>query len=68
MQEVKSVVFTEAEAAKMLSVSRAALRRWRREKRGPNFLRVERCIRYHVADLRAYIEQCAASAIGRARE
>jgi hypothetical protein len=62
MQETKSIVFTEAEAAKMLSVSRAALRRWRREKRGPSFLRIERCIRYRSEDLCAYLEQCAAHA------
>ncbi len=62
MQQTESMVVTEAEAAKILSVSRAALRRWRREKRGPSFLRVERCIRYRAEDLRAYLEQCAARA------
>ena len=40
----------EKQAARMLAVSVAALRRWRREGRGPQFTRLERCIRY---DLRA---------------
>jgi hypothetical protein len=41
---------TESEAAKILAVSVAALRRWRREHRGPAYTRCERCVRY---DLRA---------------
>jgi hypothetical protein len=40
----------EIEVARVLAVSVAALRRWRREGRGPRFARLERCIRY---DLRA---------------
>jgi predicted transcriptional regulator len=68
MHESQSIVLTEAEAANMLSVSQAALRRWRREKRGPNFLHVERCVRYRVDDLRAYLEQCAARPAARPDE
>ena len=40
----------ETEVARALAVSVAALRRWRREGRGPQFTRLERCVRY---DLRA---------------
>jgi len=40
----------ETEVARALAVSVAALRRWRREGRGPQFKRLERCVRY---DLRA---------------
>lgn len=43
-------LITEIQAAKILAVSVAALRRWRREGRGPRFTRCERCVRY---DLRA---------------
>ena len=40
----------ETQVSQALAVSVAALRRWRREGRGPQFTRLERCIRY---DLRA---------------
>jgi predicted site-specific integrase-resolvase len=39
-------LWKEADTARFLDVSVAALRRWRREGRGPKFLRLERCIRY----------------------
>ena len=55
MNETQAVAVTEREAAKMLSVSPAALRRWRREGRGPRFCRVERLIRYRIADVEAYL-------------
>lgn len=43
-------MLNEKQAAQLLAVSIAALRRWRREGRGPRFTRLERCVRY---DLRA---------------
>jgi hypothetical protein len=46
-------LLSEKQAARLLAVSVAALRRWRREGRGPKFARVEACIRY---DLRAIEE------------
>jgi hypothetical protein len=49
----------EREAAKMLGVSVAALRRWRREHRGPTFVRFERCVRYRVTDLEEFLSQNA---------
>jgi len=49
------LVVREGEAARLLGVSIAALRRWRRERRGPPFVRLERCIGYGVADLQAYL-------------
>jgi len=51
------LVVTERIAARMLSVSIAALRRWRRENRGPRFVRLSRCVRYRVQDLEEYINQ-----------
>jgi predicted site-specific integrase-resolvase len=57
----RTLVVTERDAAKMLSVSPAALRRWRREGRGPGFCRVERLIRYRIADLEAYLASVAQS-------
>jgi hypothetical protein len=60
MQEAKEpIVVTEAEAARLLSVSRAALRRWRREGRGPEFTRLERCVRYDLRSLELFVTQNA---------
>ena len=55
MNEITPLVVTEREAAKMLAVSTAALRRWRREGRGPRVTRIERCVRYRLSDLEAYL-------------
>jgi Helix-turn-helix domain len=48
-------IVRERGTAKMLGVSTAALRRWRREGRGPAFVRLERCIGYRLADLEAFL-------------
>ena len=58
-ERLKPYAVNEREAARLLSVSAAALRRWRREKRGPQFFRVERLIRYRTADLEAYLAENA---------
>lgn len=49
------LVVREGEAARLLGVSIAALRRWRRERRGPSFVRLERCVGYRMADLEAFL-------------
>jgi hypothetical protein len=41
----------------MLDVSTAALRRWRRENRGPRFVKLGRCVRYLLRDLEVYLEE-----------
>jgi hypothetical protein len=50
-------LLSEKQAARMLSVSIAALRRWRRERRGPQFVRLERCIRYSVGALERFLTE-----------
>jgi predicted DNA-binding transcriptional regulator AlpA len=51
---------TEERAAKILAISAAALRRWRRVGGGPPWLRIgERLIRYDLAALRVWIEEQA---------
>jgi hypothetical protein len=52
---VVPLVVREVVAARLLGVSVAALRRWRRERRGPPFVRLERCVGYPVADLEAFV-------------
>jgi hypothetical protein len=53
----KAIVVGEEEAACMLSASRAALRRWRREGRGPQFTRLERCVRYEIRAIENFIAE-----------
>ena len=48
-------VVREWEAAKLMAVSTAALRRWRREGRGPKYIRMERCVGYLTTDLESYL-------------
>lgn len=48
-------VLREWEAAKVLGVSVAALRRWRAERLGPAFVRMERCIGYRVSDIEDFL-------------
>jgi predicted DNA-binding transcriptional regulator AlpA len=44
-------------AARFLSIPVPTLRRWRHEKRGPKFYKLEnRLVRYKVADLRDWAE------------
>ena len=52
---------TETEVAEMLRCTKAALRKWRREGRGPRFIRVGRLIRYRLADVEEFLESNASS-------
>ena len=52
---------TEIEVAQILKCTTAALRRWRREGRGPRFIRVGRLIRYRLADVEEFLESNASS-------
>lgn len=48
-------VFTESDLAKRLKCTNAALRRMRREKRGPRWMRVGRLVRYPAAWVREWM-------------
>jgi len=48
-------MLNERQAAHILAVSIAALRRWRREGRGPRFTRLERCIRYDMRAIESFL-------------
>ena len=47
---------TDREAAQLLKCSRAALVKFRSERRGPPYVRVGKLVRYRQADLTAWIE------------
>jgi hypothetical protein len=53
--ETTPQMLNERQVAHALAVSVAALRRWRREGRGPEFTRVERCIRYDMRALERFL-------------
>jgi predicted DNA-binding transcriptional regulator AlpA len=50
---------TESELARKASVSIAALRKWRREGRGPRFLKLGRLIRYLAGDVDIWLHSHA---------
>ena len=47
---------TEGEAAERLGLSRATLRAWRMQRKGPRFVRLGRAIRYLGADLDEFLQ------------
>jgi hypothetical protein len=54
------LLLDEKQAARIMAVSVAALRRWRHEGRGPQFVRLERCIRYDVRRIEEFLsENCS---------
>lgn len=50
-------LLSEKQAARILAVSIAALRRWRREGRGPQFTRLERCVRYDMRAIERFLAE-----------
>jgi predicted site-specific integrase-resolvase len=50
-------MLNETQTARLLAVSVAALRRWRREGRGPQFLRLGKCIRYDVRAIEYFLAE-----------
>jgi len=50
-------MLNEKQTARMMSVSVAALRRWRHERRGPQFVRLERCVRYDMNSILRYLSE-----------
>jgi len=53
---IENRLMPEREAARLAGFSIAAFIKWRREGRGPQYIRVGRSIRYRVIDLLAWIE------------
>lgn len=55
MSDPKVERLTEREAAKFLGVSVALLQKWRRNNRGPAWMKFGWAIRYDCSDLEAYM-------------
>jgi len=56
-------LLTEDQTSKVLQCTKSALRRWRRERRGPRFVKMGRLIRYRQSDLEAYVDQATQNVI-----
>ena len=56
-------LLTEDQTSKVLQCTKAALRRWRREGRGPQFVKLGRLIRYRQSDLECFIDGCTRNVI-----
>jgi hypothetical protein len=51
-----SSVVVERDAARYIGFTSAALRKWRREGRGPAYIRFGRSVRYRIADLDHWLD------------
>jgi predicted DNA-binding transcriptional regulator AlpA len=60
-------LLTESEAADLYRCTKAAMRRWRRENRGPKFYRIGRLIRYEASDLTEWLLAKAVAGSAQAR-
>jgi excisionase family DNA binding protein len=50
-----NTLLTEEEVAECLHVSLASIRRWRLERRGPQFIKVGSLVRYRPEDLESWL-------------
>jgi len=57
MEQNVLTLLNERQAARMLAVSIGALRRWRREGRGPDFTHLERCVRYEMCAIERFVRE-----------
>jgi predicted DNA-binding transcriptional regulator AlpA len=52
-------LLTERQASQMLAVSMKALQLWRYQRRGPDYVKMGRSVRYRLESLQAYIKSSA---------
>ena len=52
----EKISLTETEVAELTGLKVKTLQRWRFLNRGPRFVRLGRCVRYPVTDLRRWID------------
>ena len=64
--QADDVLVTPEQAAAALTVAPATMEKWRRNGRGPVFLKLGRTVRYRVGDLRAFIADAAVSSTAEA--
>jgi predicted DNA-binding transcriptional regulator AlpA len=52
---MQKAFLNEIELSELLSISLAAIRKWRTERRGPPYLKLGACVRYRLADVEAWL-------------
>jgi predicted DNA-binding transcriptional regulator AlpA len=64
-QQREKFAFSEGELAVRLNFSKAALRKWRKQGRGPRFVRLEsKIIRYLASDVEIWLQAHATGPAG----
>jgi predicted DNA-binding transcriptional regulator AlpA len=66
-QEDSPRAMSETELARRISVSTAVLRKWRRERNGPRFVKLGRLIRYLIRDVDIWLEAHSVDGVGTER-
>jgi excisionase family DNA binding protein len=54
-------LLTTEEVANLTGLSQETLAQWRSQRRGIPYLKIGRAVRYHSADVQAYLEGCRVS-------
>lgn len=58
IDDPRLVTLNEEEAARVVGVTVATLRKWRWERKQPTFLKVGRLVKYRLSDLHAFLDGC----------
>ena len=58
-------LLNEREAAKFMRISVQLLRKWRASGRGPEHIKLGKCVRYHMHDIERFIASQRSSSIDR---
>ncbi len=56
MELQMSPVVSDDRAAEMIGVAVQTLRNWRHQRKGPAYLKIGRCVRYQLEDLKRFME------------
>ena len=54
LTNLTSLLFTERQAAALMNISAAVLKKWRSSDKGPQFVKLGGAIRYHLLNLERY--------------
>ncbi len=55
MESTVELYLDEDTTSKRIDVSKSALRKWRRERRGPRYVKLGRLVRYSILDLNDWL-------------
>lgn len=64
----KNRLMTTTETADYLRIKKITLEQWRLKGKGPQFLKIGRCVRYRMSDILGYIDKMAVSSTTQAEK